>query len=418
MSTTARALGGANSNIAEVLSTLDKAVLEMIMAQQPLARVLESLCLRIEETSPGLVCSVLLLDQHTATLRDGAGPSLPKSYRETINGARIGPSVGSCGTAAFRQQPVVVVDIANDPLWADFKDLALAYGLRACWSMPIASQKGQVLGTFACYYREPRTPDAQHLTLIDRATHLAGIAIEHHQAKAELHAAETRYRTLVERLPAITYIAEVGVEGRWHFVSPQIESMLGYSAEEWTADPALWLSRIHKDDREVAIAAEKHMQETGELYKAEYRLHARDGRILWFRDEAKVLDGASGSVPLMQGVLYDITEYKRLEDQLRQAQKMEAVGQLAGGVAHDFNNLLTVITGVRGSIAEYFPPNGSSYAAVERFIRRSCAPPPHRPVARIQSPQLLKPKRAGCREYSDRRHRSMLRRLIAAKIIV
>jgi len=366
MFTAARASEGKQQNISEVLSALDKAVLEMIMAQQPLARVLESLCLKIEERSPGLVCSVLLLDQHAATLRDGAGPSLPKSYRDAINGAKIGPKSGSCGTAAYREQPVVVTDIANDPLWADYKHLALAHGLRACWSMPIASQNGKVLGTFACYYREPRTPDAHHLTLIDRATHLAGIAIEHHRAKTELHAAETRYRTLVERLPAITYIAEVGVEGRWHFVSPQIESMLGFSAEEWTANPGLWMSRIHKDDRDIAIAAEKHVQETGELYKAEYRVHARDGRILWFRDEAKLLESVAGAAPMMQGVLYDITEYKRLEDQLRQAQKMEAVGQLAGGVAHDFNNLLTVIQAhvdrIRGKLA----PGDSSYTdAVE-----------------------------------------------------
>ena len=349
----------------EALSLLDKAVLEMIMAQQPLAQVLEFLCLRIEERSPGLVCSVLLLDLESATLFHGAGPNLPKSYLEAIDGTPIGPRAGSCGTAAYRRQPVVVVDIANDPLWADYKHLALPHGLRACWSMPISSQNGAVLGTFACYYREPRAPDSYILTLIDRATHLAGIVLEYHRTRSALDAVETRYRTLVERLPAITYIADVGVEGPWHFVSPQIESMLGFSAQEWMANPALWISRIHPDDREVALAAERRVQETGALYQAEYRMCARDGRVLWFRDEANLLEVAAGTKPQMQGVLYDITEYKHLEDQLRQAQKMEAIGQLAGGIAHDFNNLLMIIEAHVDRIREKLVPSDSLHADAE-----------------------------------------------------
>jgi len=367
---------GDPNKVAEALSLLDKAVLEMIRAQQPLSRILESLCLKIEERSPGLLCSVLLLDADGTTLREGAAPSLPASYRAAIDGVTIGPRAGSCGTAAYRQQPVVVTDIATDPLWADCKKVALPHGLRACWSMPVTSHDGAVLGTFACYYREPRAPDPHHLQLIDRASHLAGIAIEHRRAKTELRAAETRYRTLVERLPAITYIAEVGIEGRWQFVSPQIESMLGFSAEEWTADPGLWISRIHEEDREIAIAAENRVQQTGELYKAEYRMHARDGRVLWFRDEANLLEGVPGTKPVMQGVLYDITEHRRMEDRLRQAQKMEAVGQLAGGVAHDFNNLLMVMGAHIDRIRDRLPPNdplSADAAEVHNAVQRAAA---------------------------------------------
>jgi PAS domain S-box-containing protein len=382
-----------HQRIAEALSLLDKAVLEMIMAQRPVAQVLENLCLKIEESSPGLLCSILLLDQRSGTLHGGIGPSLPNTYLETVNGVKIGPRAGSCGTAAYLQQLVVATDIAADPLWADCKQFALPHGLRACWSMPIPSRDGTTLGTFACYYRQPRTPDTYHLTLINRASHLAGIAIEYHHTRTELQAAEQRYRTLVERLPAITYIAEVGSLGRWHFVSPQIESMLGFSADEWLSDSGIWMRCIHEDDRQIALAAEKRVQETGELYQAEYRMCARDGRILWFRDEAKLLEAPDGSIPLMQGVLYDITEYKRLEDQLRQAQKMEAVGQLAGGVAHDFNNLLMVIQAHADRILGQLPQTDSSYAdAVEIHNATTRAASLTSQLLAFSRKQILQPK--------------------------
>src|SRR5260370_10848648 len=123
-------------------------------------------------------------------LRHGAAPSLPLTYTKAIDGAVIGPSVGSCGTAAYRAKPVIVSDIATDPLWADFRDLALAHGLRACWSTAILSSAGKVLGTFAVYYREPHFPDQQELTVIERITHLASIAIARKQAEEALRRSE------------------------------------------------------------------------------------------------------------------------------------------------------------------------------------------------------------------------------------
>jgi len=376
MSTGTQKAAHAAQRLPEALAQLDQQVLAMVMAHAALPEILETLCTNIETHYSGLLCSVLLLDADGKTLRHGAAPSLPKEYSQAIDGFQIGPRAGSCGTAAYRRQPVMVSDIATDPLWADYRHLVLPHGLRACWSTPVAAQDGSILGTFAMYYREPRLPDAEHLQLIAHATHLAAIAMERDRAQAELSAAESRYRTLVERLPAITYIAELGARGPWHYVSPQIESMLGFSPAEWLSDSANWINRVHAEDREKVLAVEDRFQKNHDLFQAEYRMHARDGRILWFRDEAVTLPTAEGQPSLMQGVLYDITERKRLEDQLRHSQKMEAVGLLAGGVAHDFNNLLMLIQGhnerLRAALAPGAPAQKESLG-IDHAVTRAAS---------------------------------------------
>ncbi len=358
------------------LSLLDEKVLAMIRSQNPLRWTLEFLCSDLEKHHPGMLCSVLLLDPDGETLRHGAAPGLPIEYSQAIDGGKIGPRAGSCGTAIYRKEPVIVSDIATDPLWSDYRHLALPHGLRACWSTPISSQQGGVLGSFAIYYRQPGTPDDAQLQVIGHATHLVALAIERDRDKSELRAVEDRYRTLVERLPAITYIAELGAEGHWDYVSPQIEWILGFTPAEWLSDPLNWLNHIHSEDREIAIQAEQRFKTNPDLFHAEYRMLARDGRVLWFRDEGVMLQTAADGRLLMQGVLYDISEHKRLEEQLQQSQKLEAVGQLAGGIAHDFNNLLMVIQAhndrLRGRLTET-DPSQKDVLEVERAIVRATA---------------------------------------------
>jgi two-component sensor histidine kinase len=171
---------------AEMLLAGEKRLLEMIATGNSGAVILDALCRLFEELAAGSLSSVLLLDPNANSLRHGAAPSLPNDYIDAIDGIVIGPSVGSCGTAAYRREPVIVSDIATDPLWANYRDLALAHGLGACWSRPILSSDGRVLGTFATYYREPRSPAPQEDNLIEQITHLASIAVEREQAESVL----------------------------------------------------------------------------------------------------------------------------------------------------------------------------------------------------------------------------------------
>src|SRR5712692_2026843 len=154
-------------------------ILEMIAANAPLSEILKRLVLLIEEQSPGMLCSILLLSDDGNHIRHGAAPSLPEDYVKAIDGGPIGPKNGSCGTAMHRGKQVIVTDILTDPLWEDYRDLAAAAGLRACWSTPIMSGRGKVMGSFAMYYPRPQTPTGAEARLTDVATHIAALAIEH-----------------------------------------------------------------------------------------------------------------------------------------------------------------------------------------------------------------------------------------------
>jgi PAS domain S-box-containing protein len=166
---------------------------------------------------------------------------------------------------------------------------------------------------------------------------------QHQQAEKARADAETKYRMLVEHVNAITYIAEIGINGKWYYISPQVENILGYTPEEWLALSPNWDQHIHPDDLPVVIAAEEQSQ-NGFPFQAEFRVRRKDGREVWLSDTAVIVQG-SDSHPVMEGIMVDITERKALETQLQQSRKMEAVGRLAGGIAHDFNNLLTIISG-------------------------------------------------------------------------
>ena len=176
-------LGSATQNDEGKFAEEQQHIEEMIKANAPLTEILSRLVLMIESQSPEMLGSILLLSEDGNHVKHAVAPSLPESYLKVIDGSPIGPKHGSCGTAMFRGKPVIVSDIASDPLWDDYRQFAQPIGLAACWSTPIMSSKGKVLGSFAMYYRQPRTPNGDERDLTDLATRLAAEAIEHQVAR-------------------------------------------------------------------------------------------------------------------------------------------------------------------------------------------------------------------------------------------
>ena len=207
---------------------------ESAMRGEPLARQLEAAVKLLQSQIPGALGSVLLLDGDGA-LQLGAGPDLPQEYNAAVAGLPIGPCAGSCGTAAFRKSRVVVSDITQDPLWVDYKALAMQHGLRACWSTPMIDREGRVLGTFALYHRAPHIPNTHELELVDTVAQVCGLVIERAERDAALQLNEQIFRSLFDQNPDAVY--SLDLEGRILTANGGLERLTGYPMADMLNQP-------------------------------------------------------------------------------------------------------------------------------------------------------------------------------------
>lgn len=217
---------------ATALVTAQNQILERVVLNAPLRETLEAIITTVERLSTsGVLGSVLLLSEDGKQLLHGAAPSLPGAYNDAIDGIAVGPAVGSCGSAIYRGEPVFVNDIANDPLWADFKELALSHGLRACWSNPIRSVSGEIVGTFAMYHREVREPTPSDLEIVEFVVRTAGLVIDRARSEFAVKRGEARYRQIVEGAEdfAIVTMDAHGIITGWNSGA---ENVIGYSRDE------------------------------------------------------------------------------------------------------------------------------------------------------------------------------------------
>ena len=202
------------------------AIMEMIAGGAALPDVLAAVATAIAERLPGTHCSILLLEAGGTTLHPGAAPTLPPAYSAAVDGIAIGPSSGSCGTAAYLGREVVAEDVALDARWDDYRHLALPHGLRSCWSVPIRGAGG-IVGTFAVYHGEPHRPDQRERALVDRFAHLASVAIDHHRLYGALAESEDRFRRAFE--DNVVGMALTDLDGRLLKVNRALLGMLGRS---------------------------------------------------------------------------------------------------------------------------------------------------------------------------------------------
>jgi PAS domain S-box-containing protein len=335
-------------------------VLEMIAADGPLSNVLTSLVLLMEGQAEGLRCSILLLNRDGKHVHHGAAPNLPEAYVKAVDGAPIGPRNGSCGTAMFTRRPVVVTDVMTDPLWADYRELARICGLRACWSTPILSAQGDVLGSFAMYREENRGPRPEENRLTEIATHIAGIAIERQRNLETLRERDARINLAAESADLAFWVLYPEQNTAW--MSEKGRVIYGFAPNlPLTCDSIL--SRIHPDERsKVKAEYDRDCAQHG-MFESEHRLLLPYGRTRWVIMRGRCLTDEQGNLVETIGVTVDVSAQKQADLQLQlqreemaHRNRVSLMGEMTASFAHELNQPLTAIA--------------NNAAAARRFLER------------------------------------------------
>jgi signal transduction histidine kinase/PAS domain-containing protein len=281
------------------------AVLKQIAAGSPLKQSLDRICSFVEALDEPTLCSVVLLQQDRY-LRTLSAPSLSPAYSAAIDGAEVGPQVGSCGTAMWRGETVIVTDIETDPLWANYRHIARLHGLRACWSRPIVGAAGKVLGSFALYFKQPRRPSARSFEIMEVAAELAAVAIERATLDEQLSISLIRYQ-LAQRVTNLALLQRDFKTGQ-NYWSPEFRTMFDIPPE---ARPALRLaySRVHRQDRQLLMLTHTRATQNGLPYEIRYRVCRTDGSIRHICERGAASYADDGSPKAMVAALQDETAH-------------------------------------------------------------------------------------------------------------
>jgi PAS domain S-box-containing protein len=362
---------------AEALIAGETRLLEMIAKGEPLLKTLEALCRLVEQECSGATCSILFVDEDGKRLRHGVAPGLPTAYTSLLDGWPIGPEEGPCALAAFRRESVIVHDFRTSGLREEFQAIVATYGLRACWSVPILSRDRRVLGTFALYFGEPRSPSRQDRETIEQFRDLASIAIERTEAESALrrsqaHLAKAQRLSLTGSFswrPATGAIVWSEETYRIYELDPSIRPSMEVVRERaHPADLALF-----QQTTELAIR-------DGKDFAFEYRLLLPDGRVKHLQITAHRSSADADESLEFVGAVMDVTERKRSEDaldrmrlNLAHVSRVSSLGQMAASIAHEINQPLAAIM-INGNASLRWlasePPNlHEAREATHRIVR-------------------------------------------------
>jgi PAS domain S-box-containing protein len=303
---------------AETLLEGEKKLLEMVATGNSTPSVLEALCHLVEDTAGDCYCSVVLIDASGARLEHGAAPSLPNSFVSSIIGRAVNADSGPCAMAAYLNQQIIASDLATETRWAgeSWCSMALAHGIRSCWSMPISSAAGMVLGAFAIYHDEPKLPSPRMQALLDQFSHIASITLEREQAQRsltqamnDLQQSESQLRTMIDSIPG--YVWRTTADGTVDFLNQGWCDYTGVNMAD--ALKSGWEQSVHPEDYPGVVAYWKRPLETGTPGEYECRHRRHDGAFRWFVGKAIPLRDAAGNIVKWYGLNTDIEDRKRAE---------------------------------------------------------------------------------------------------------